>query len=141
MKKELNELEKELKSRKRKLNNKFKKLNDLATKRDELKKLKMDIETNTDNAMLQKYIGILNEINEINNSLDEASKLYEEMVDTDTDVYEGSHIIIKLKKPYIRKSFNSEKFYKKYSASSQMYKTYVTEKEIKGNVSVILLEE
>ena len=76
-----------------------------------------------------------------NKSLEDYKNLYQDMLDTNTDSLEGSHIVIKLKKPYIRKSFDSQKFYKKYSASTKMYKDFIIEKEIEGNVSLILVEE
>ena len=131
----------EITNKKRKLTTKFNKLNKLAIKREELKNQKQLMEEIKDNEILQKYLGILQELDVINKSLEDYKNLYQDMLDTNTDSLEGSHIVIKLKKPYIRKSFDSQKFYKKYSASTKMYKDFIIEKEIEGNVSLILVEE
>lgn len=117
------------------------------TKRFVSKKKKLEKELaafeimNQDNEVLQKYMKLLKDLEEANKGIDEAKKtLYEEMLDQDVTKYECEEYKVTLKKPYIKREFNSEAFYEDYAPNSRMYKKYVNEKEVKGNVTIKILD-
>lgn len=96
---------------------------------------------NQDNEVLQKYMKLLKDLEEANKGIDEAKKtLYEEMLAEDETKYECDEFKVTLKKPYIKREFNSEAFYEDYAPNSRMYKKYVNEKEVKGNVTIKIVE-
>jgi len=96
---------------------------------------------NQDNEVLQKYMKLLKDLDDVNKGIEEAKKtLYEEMLDQDETKYECEEYKVTLKKPYIKREFNSEAFYEDYAPNSRMYKKYVNEKEVKGNVSIKILD-
>ena len=96
---------------------------------------------NQDNEVLQKYMKLLKDLEEANKGIDEAKKtLYEEMLDQDETKYECDDYKVTLKKPYIKREFNSEAFYEDYAPNSRMYKKYVNEKEVKGNVTIKIID-
>lgn len=109
------------------------------------KKLEKELDAfeilNQDNEVLQKYMKLLKDLEEANKGIDDAKKtLYEEMLKVDESKYECEDYKVTLKKPYIKREFNSEAFYEDYAPNSRMYKKYVNEKEVKGNVTIKILD-
>lgn len=117
------------------------------TKRNVVKKKKLEKELaafeimNQDNEILKQYIKMLKDLEEANKGIEESKKtLYEEMLAEDESKYECDEFKVTLKKPYTKREFNSEAFYEDYAPNSRMYKKYVNEKEVKGNVTIKILD-
>ena len=120
----------------------YKRTKKYVTKKKKLEKELAAFEIlNQDNEVLQKYIKLLKDLEEANKGIDDAKKtLYEEMLKVDESKYECEDYKVTLKKPYIKREFNSEAFYEDYAPNSRMYKKYVNEKEVKGNVTIKIID-
>lgn len=120
----------------------YKRTKKYVTKKKKLEKELTAFEIlNQDNEVLQKYMKLLKDLEEANKGIDDAKKtLYEEMLKVDESKYECEDYKVTLKKPYIKREFNSEAFYEDYAPNSRMYKKYVNEKEVKGNVTIKILD-
>ena len=120
----------------------YKRTKNFITKKKKLEKEISAFEIiNQDNEILKKYMKMLKDLEEANKGIDEAKKsLYEEMLAEGETKYECSDYKVTLKKPYIKREFNSEAFYEDYAPNSRMYKKYVNEKEVKGNVTIKILD-
>lgn len=120
----------------------YKRTKKYVTKKKKLEKELAAFEIlNQDNEVLQKYMKLLKDLEEANKGIDDAKKtLYEEMLKVDESKYECEDYKVTLKKPYIKREFNSEAFYEDYAPNSRMYKKYVNEKEVKGNVTIKILD-
>jgi len=120
----------------------YKRTKKYVTKKKKLEKELAAFEIlNQDNEVLQKYMKLLKDLEEANKGIDDAKKtLYEEMLKVDESKYECEDYKVTLKKPYIKREFNSEAFYEDYAPNSRMYKKYVNEKEVKGNVTIKIID-
>ena len=123
------------------INVEFNKLDKLAKSKHELEVLKHSIEKEfKDNEILKKYINTIKKIDKVDKKLDEAkSYMYDMMQDIEDPILTGEYLQITLKKPYIRKQMNMTKFLEDYKSDSKMYKKYVEEKLVKGNVNLKFL--
>lgn len=121
----------------------FKKLDDSLRKQKELKRQKLEFEIlNKNNSILQEYLAILNSITEIESEIKvNNTALYESMVKADTKKLESNICKITLKKPYPKTEFNLKLFKEDYKENSKMYKRYVSEKMVKGNIVVTIKED
>lgn len=128
-----------------KLKNKFNKYDKQRGEILALEREKQELEIlNKDNEVLQKYIQLCNEIAELNKEISSSEikdYFYEEMSTQDIPELKGKYCYITLKKPYYRKSINTTKFFEDNDPNSRLYKKYVEQKLIKGNVTVKDSEE
>lgn len=123
---------------KKMLNETYQKTDELFAKQKRLEKEKEAFEILFEqDENFKKYFNILNELNSINKDIDNRkSLLYDAMLLGEEQEYKGNNVNIKLKKPYFKREFNSEAFYEDFDPKSRMYKKYVTEKEVKGNIII-----
>lgn len=117
----------------------FKKVDKLISKQTKLLKKKQTLEA-LDDETLKQYVEILNELAEVQNNIDLIKKgeLYESMLEANIDYLEGKNCLASLTKPYIRKEIDIKLFLDQYGPKTAMYKKYVKDKEIKGNVKIQL---
>ena len=92
---------------------------------------------NKDNEVLQQYKKLLDKKQKIENSIKEYKDiLYTGMLEEDLDLLEGKYIDVTLKRPYYKTEFDLSKFKKDYKPESSMYKKYVKQKLVKGNIII-----
>lgn len=112
----------------------------LIKQNEELKKIE---DNNKDNEILNKYIKVLNKIKETQIDIDNAKKgyLYESAIKLPENQFENDILKITVIKPYTRINFNKDKFIKDYAPDSKMYKKYIKETTIKGNVQYTIKDK
>lgn len=104
--------------------------------RDMLKQL---LESNPDNEALIEYATLIKKIEQNDEIIDTGKKvLYEGMNYQNIDELNGNCVNAVLTKPYTKKEFDKEKFIKENS--EETYNKYLTEKVVKGNVKLKLVE-
>lgn len=92
---------------------------------------------NKDNEILKKYRQLLKQKENIEKDMkDYKDILYSEMLKEDMDLLEGKYINVSLKRPYYKTDFDITQFKKDYKPTSSMYKKYVKQKLVKGNVII-----
>ena len=92
---------------------------------------------NKDNEILKKYKQLLKQKENIEKDMkDYKDILYSEMLKEDMDLLEGKYINVSLKRPYYKTDFDITQFKKDYKPTSSMYKKYVKQKLVKGNVII-----
>ena len=107
---------------------------------DELKQI---AEENKDNVALKQYIRMLEKIKETQMDIENAKKgyLYESAIKLPENQFENDILKITVIKPYTRINFNKDKFIKDYAPDSKMYKKYIKETTIKGNVQYTIKDK
>lgn len=105
--------------------------------------LKQIIDNNSDNEILNKYIKTLNKIKATQLAIETAKKgyLYDSAIKIPENQFENDILKITIVKPYTRININKDKFIKDYSPDSKMYKKYVKETTIRGNVQYTIKED
>ena len=111
------------------------------TKQNKYLKLLSDITEfellNKDNEILKKYRQLLKKKEDIEKSIKEDKDiLYTQMLEEDMDLLEGKYINVALKRPYYKTDFDLTQFKKDYKPTSSMYKKYVKQKLVKGNIII-----
>ncbi len=92
---------------------------------------------NKDNEILKKYRQLLKKKEDIEKSIKEDKDiLYTQMLEEDMDLLEGKYINVSLKRPYYKTDFDLTQFKKDYKPTSSMYKKYVKQKLVKGNIII-----
>lgn len=92
---------------------------------------------NKDNEILKKYKQLLKKKEDIEKSIKEDKDiLYTQMLEEDMDLLEGKYINVSLKRPYYKTDFDLTQFKKDYKPTSSMYKKYVKQKLVKGNIII-----
>lgn len=96
---------------------------------------------NKSNEVLQKYMKLLKDIEDINKSIEEEKPELEEVMRLNNEKkYETDDFKISRKDGSIRRSLNSEAFFQDFAPNSRMYKKYVREIEVKGSVTIKIVE-
>lgn len=94
-----------------------------------------------DNEVLKSYLKILKKIDKCNKEIEDGKTyLYEGMLDEEIDMLNGAVCDVSIKKPYIKSSIDTTKFLKDNQPGSKLYQKYVTQKSVKGNIIVKLVE-
>ena len=121
----------------------FNKLDNTILKKEQLENAKMIFEDKyKDNEIFKAYKELLDQLEEANDEINKAKTyMYESMLDSNVDYLSGVGCEVTLKKPYTKRTFNSKQFYADYQQGSEMYNKYITESQVKGNVSIKVLEE
>ena len=92
---------------------------------------------NKDSEILKKYKQLLKKKDDIEKAMKDAKDiLYKEMLEEDMDLLEGRYIDISLKRPYYKTDFDITQFKKDFKPNSSMYKKYIKQKLVKGNIIV-----
>lgn len=117
--------------KKNKLTENFKKVDRAFAKQEKLLLQKEQMEANAGEE-LQSYLKLLEELNTLNEKLT-VSIYYDDMVSTQTNLYEGKYCDIKLKSPYYRTQLDSAKLKTKYAKA---YKDCCKQTLVKGSVSI-----
>lgn len=115
----------------------FKKLDKIYENKYILQKRKQELEELSEtNEELREYIHILEELDKYDKKTEKLIKgdLYYNFIEENLDLLEGNFVTVTIKKPYFRRTFNTEKFISKYPEGSNMYKDYFYDKEIKGSL-------
>ena len=105
----------------------------------EIKELEM---FNKDNVELQKYIKLLEKLDNISLDLDNARKgyLYESAIKVPNAELENSDVKLIVTFPYDKTDFDTKTFEKDYGPETEMYKKYMKTKSVKGNIKYKIKE-
>ena len=119
----------------------FNKLDNTILKKEKLENAKIIFEEKyKDNEVFKAYKELLDQLEEADDEINKAKTyMYESMLDSDVDYLVGVGCEVTLKKPYTKKTFNSKQFYADYQQGSEMYNKYITESQVKGNISIKVL--
>ena len=90
-----------------------------------------------DNDILKAYKELLGKKQNYEEELKLAKTyLYEDMLEEDETEMIGTNITVTLKKPYEKKSIDTDKFFEDNMPGSRLYKKYVKITTVKGNVNI-----
>lgn len=99
---------------------------------------KLDLETKAENnPELKRYIEIINNLESIKEKRESYKEIYDDMVEADISKLSGKYYELVLKKPYMKKSFNTTLFKEK---EKKLYEKYLVESQVKGSVSLKLIK-
>ena len=114
------------------------KLDDMYLEEQKLLVEKMDLEKLAENnPELKRYIEIINSLEAIEEKRNNYKEIYDDMVDADITKLSGKYYELVLKKPYMKKSFNTTLFKEK---EKKLYEKYLVESQVKGSVSLKLIK-
>lgn len=121
----------------------FKEIDNLIKSNKELEDLLKYLEKNfKDNKELMQYIKVTKKLNKNNDKLSKYKDLlYEDMLNENINTLDGKYCQVNLKRPYYRTQFKLKEFLENVKPSNPIYKKYVEQNLIKGNIRLKILEE
>lgn len=132
----------EVSTEKKRLDESYTRVKKAVSKKKKLERDLIEFEImNKGNEVLQKYMKLLKDIEDINKSIEEEKPELEEVMRLNNEKkYETDDFKISRKDGSIRRSLNSEAFFQDFASNSRMYKKYVRETEVKGSVTIKILD-
>ena len=121
----------------------FDKFTRLIRKQKKIDKELLELETLCkDNVALQKYIKLLNDRKKVEADVDTAKKgyLYESTILVPDMEFENEDVKLTVVQPYEKEDFDKATFVKDYGPDTEMYKKYITKKQVKGSVKIKIKE-
>lgn len=120
-----------------KLQEKFKKIDRTFIRESKLLGEKELIEKQySDNAVLQRYIKIIKELEKLTQLQNSSKELYEDFERLEIPRLTGKNCELVLTKTYMKTQINSKLFLTDFKPDSKMYQKYVEHKPVKGHVSL-----
>ena len=89
-----------------------------------------------DNAILQRYVKIIKELEKITQLQNSSKELYEEFERLELPRLTGKNCELVLTKTYMKTQINSKQFLTDFKPDSKMYQKYVEQKPVKGHLSL-----
>lgn len=115
----------------------FEKVNNVLLAKKQLELRRIELEKIITNKALQEYIEVRKELKAADEELANAKiYLYEGMMEEDIDSLDGTTCNVTLKRPYVKTAIDTKKFLADFKPETAMYKTYVKETEVKGNITI-----
>lgn len=132
----------EVSTEKKRLDESYTRVKKAVSKKKKLERDLIEFEImNKSNEVLQKYMKLLKDIEDANKSIEEEKPELEEAMRLNNEKkYETDDFKISRKDGSIRRSLNSEAFFQDFAPNSRMYKKYVRETEVKGSVTIKIVE-
>ena len=134
--------EEEVSTEKKRLDESYTRVKKAVSKKKKLERDLIEFEImNKGNEVLQKYMKLLKDIEDANKSIEEEKPELEEAMRLNNEKkYETDEFKISRKDGSIRRSLNSEVFFQDFAPNSRMYKKYVKETEVKGSVTIKIVD-
>lgn len=125
------------------LKEKFDKVKKTVKKMKKLEKEKAAMELlYKDDEVFKKYMKILQGLDDTKKELKEANGyMYDVMLDENQKTLECDDCTITLKKPYTKTVLNSKAFLEDNKVGSKLYNKYVSVQEVKGNVTITVIDK
>lgn len=132
----------EVSTEKKRLDESYTRVKKAVSKKKKLERDLIEFEImNKGNEVLQKYMKLLKDIEDANKSIEEEKPELEEAMRLNNEKkYETDEFKISRKEGSIRRSLNSEAFFQDFAPNSRMYKKYVKETEVKGSVTIKIVD-
>lgn len=132
----------EVSTEKKRLDESYTRVKKAVSKKKKLERDLIEFEImNKSNEVLQKYMKLLKDIEDANKSIEEEKPELEEAMRLNNEKkYETDDFKISRKDGSIRRSLNSEAFFQDFAPNSRMYKKYVKETEVKGSVTIKIVD-